>query len=275
MRTHVDWLTFTMPMIYTEVGATAYSKAVENAFTHTFDAQTLKTAFEGGWSINERSRAPYPDSWRSAENGSTFYASPDLPHCCLEISGEGCERLIQREVMGKILAAVYERATRLDVACDIETNVTPTEFATITSHERMRASGYQKSETGETFYLGSQKSDRYARVYRYNAPHPRSHLLRIEHVFRRDYAKIVSQRVVEDGIHSVARACGSAFGWSHPAWQPEASEDSDISSNYTERKMGKTLWWLIKSCAPAFKRLVSEGTIQNPEEFVQRYFLDF
>jgi len=274
MRTHVDWITFTMPMLYSDVGASAYSQAVEDAFTSTFDPETLKTAFGGGWHESEKSRAPYIDSWRDNLGGITLFASPNLTHCCVEISGAGCERLISGECLGEIITAIQARVTRIDVACDIETSVTPTAFAAITSHERMRASGYQKSETGETYYVGSQKSDRYARVYRYNPPHPRSDLLRVEHVFRREYAKVVSQRIVENGIHSVSRACGDAFGWSHPAWQPQDGTDSDISTNYTERKMGKTLWWIIKACAPAFKRLVNEGTIQDPDKFVQRYFLE-
>jgi len=137
----------------------------------------------------------------------------------------------------------------------------------------MRSSGYQKSETGETCYVGSQKSDRYARVYRYNEPHPRAHLLRIEHVFRKDYAKLVAKQCVNADVADVAAAAGKAFGWAHPVWDVQAIQDCDISLVGERRDDGKTVYWLVNSCAPAFKRLVETGGINDAEAFLTRYFL--
>jgi len=273
MRSHIDWLTFTLPMTYGDASENAYADAIENAFKGTFSPETLASAFGGEWKTREKSRAPYTDAWGMHETEITLFSSPNLSHCCVEISGQGCERLIAEEILPSILADVCERVTRIDIACDIETSTSPKDFVAETSHERMQSSGYQISATGETCYVGSQKSDRYARVYRYFKPHPRYKLLRIEHVFRRDYAKTVSKRIVEGGIDTLAGACGIAFGWSHYDWQPETSEDCDISYVKAERKMGATVFWLIKSVAPAFKRLVNDGTIKNPEAFVREYFL--
>jgi len=272
MRIHIDWLTFTLTLRYEGEGIEAYARALRNGFVDTFGAVLADSVFAGDWQTKERSRAPYQHAYTDGELGVSIFASPTLTHFCVEISGQGCERLIELDAMNAVLTCIHERCTRVDIACDIETDTKPSDFVACTAHERMRASGYQKSESGETSYVGSQKSDRYARVYRYFAPHPRSHLLRVEHVFRRDYAKAVARGIMESGERSVAKSAGSAFGWQHSVWKPGEIQEQDISVVKAERNMGKTVYWLIKACAPAFKRMCSEGVITDPELFLQTYF---
>jgi hypothetical protein len=279
MRTHIDWLTFTMRPLYMSSYAEStpeyekYTGSIENAFFDTFNEGVMAMAFGGTWERQERSRAPYTDAWHLGNSGIVVFASPDLTHCCVEISGAGCERLIKLDVMDVVLRAIHERVTRIDIACDIETLTQPDGFVSVLKHKRMRASGYQASQTGTTCYVGSKTSDRYARVYRYNPPHPRSHLLRIEHVFRRQYAKVIAKECSNGNIEAISAAAGQAFGWAHPDWKPTDSQFVDISIVGSEREAGKTLYWLVNSCAPAFKRLVESGAIRNPEEFINRYFL--
>jgi len=272
MRTHIDWLTFTIPMIYEGEDEDAYSRAIQAGLMDMFEGDLVAAVFSGAFQHEKRSRAPYKDTWMDANAGISIYASPNLTHCTVEISGTGCENLISMGALNSILARCNERVTRIDIATDIETGTIPSEFVFFLSHERMRASGYQKSETGETCYVGSKKSDRYARVYRYNSPHPRSHLLRIEHVFRRDYAKVVAKSVLEESVESVAEAAGKAFGWSHDDWKPEAAAHVDISVVKPERNQGNTVMWLVRSVAPAIKRLIADGTIKDPDMFFERYF---
>jgi len=273
MRTHIDWLTFTMPMIYGEENDEAYANAIKTGFLDTFGTDLVQTVFGGKWTQGERSRAPYTDVWMDAAGGISLYASPNLVHCCVEISGSGCERLIQLGVCEAVLAKCGRRVTRIDIASDIETSTQPAEFVSVVSHERMRASGYQKSETGETCYVGSKKSDRYARVYRYYPPHPRAHLLRIEHVFRRKYAKSVVEEILGTSLEAVSSAAGRAFGWAHAEWKPETTEQADISIVAAERGAGGTIAWLVRSVAPAVRRLITDGTIRDPDEFFRLYFM--
>jgi len=274
MRTHVDWLTFTIPMVYESTENEDYAMAIQKGLLSLFTRDLVQTVFGGAWTHEKRSRAPYKDTWMDAESGISVYASPNLAHCTVEITGQGCEKLIADGTLDVILVQCHERVTRIDVATDIETSTSPTVFVEHLSHERMRASGYQHSATGETCYIGSKKSDRYARVYRYFEPHPRSHLLRIEHVFRRDYAKKVAKSLLGAKVEEVAAAAGKAFGWSHVDWQPEDTQDVDISIVAVERGQSSTVRWLLTSCVPAFKRLVSDGTIRDAEEFLRVYFLD-
>lgn len=278
MRTHIDWLTFTMTPRFTQDWATLepsdlYARSIQNAFLDMFGEDLVSDAFGGKWEQCERSRAPYRDAWDMEQAGIRLYASPTLTHCCIEISGQGCERLIAQGVINSVLRACHTRVTRIDIAADIQTDTTPTQFTASLNNGRITASGYQKSESGETCYVGSQKSDRYARVYRYAAPHPRSHLLRIEHVFRKEYAKSVAAACLGDDMESVAAAAGNIFGWAHGDWVVDSDTSADISVVRAERQAGKTVFWLVNSVAPAFKRLCDDGTIKNPEEFLNRYFL--
>lgn len=273
MRVHIDWLTFTMPMIYFGSANQTYADAIENGFFDMFGEQLRADAFGGNWEKNERSRAPYSDAWKLRSGEITLFASPSLTHCCVEISGKGCETLIDKGVLDKVLQSCHSRCTRIDIACDIETDVMPSEFVEKLSHERMRSSGKVVSDTGETCYVGSQKSERYARVYRYFEPHPRSKLLRIEHVFRKDYAKKVAQSVGENDLVSIAKSAGEAFGWSHTIWQTEGANDVDLSVVRAESTGGGTVAWLVKSAAPAFRKLVANGTIRDPEAFFLKYFM--
>jgi len=279
MRSHIDWLTFTMTPIYQSSYPEGtpfeeqYAEAIGQAFLATFGSDLVSAAFGGQWSKNERSRAPYTDSWKLGESSITLFASPSLTHCCVEVSGLGCERLIKLGILHVVLDCIQKRVTRIDIATDIETETKPREFVATLAHDRMRASGYQISESGETCYVGSQKSDRYARVYRYNDPHPRSHLLRIEHVFRKEYAKNVAAKAVSSDLRDIAAAAGKAFGWAHPVWKLGDDSVVDIGIVAAERNAGKTVYWLVNSVAPAFKKLCETGVIIDPEEFITRYFL--
>jgi len=279
MRTHIDWITFTMTPLYQSSYpdgtpfADQYADAIQRAFLATFGKETVESTFSGNWSKNERSRAPYTDAWKLGDGGITLFASPYVNHCCVEISGSGCESLLSQGLLDRVMVCVADRVTRIDVASDIRTTTRPTVFVQRVSHERMRASGYQNSDSGETCYVGSQKSDRYARVYRYNPPHPRSDLLRVEHVFRREYAKVVAAEIVAGDVDAVAIAAGKAFGWNHSDWNAGHGDSPDISIVAEKRNTGKTVFWLTDTVASAFKRLCADGTISDPKAFLERYFL--
>lgn len=279
MRTHVDWLTFTMTPRYGTYDATNmsvgedYAAAIEQAWIATFDPELLADAFGGAWEKQEKSRAPYSDAWTLPDAGITLFAGIALNHCCVEISGSGCERLIEKNLLEEVIGAVVDRVTRIDIACDIQTDIKPHEFTALKTHNRMRSGGHQFSATGETEYVGSRTSDRFARVYRYNAPHPRAHLLRVEHVFRKEYAKKVAREIVLSPLESIASAAGLAFGWSHSVWDTGSVESVDISIASVERNQKNTVFWLITSVAPAFKRLCNDGAIRQPEEFLRQFFL--
>jgi len=273
MRTHIDWLTFTIPMVYDTKGDESYAAAIRNGFLYLFAKDLVADVFGGAWAVGERSRAPYTDVWVDRESGISLYGSPSLTHATVEISGSGCEQLILDNKLESVLEGCMERITRIDMACDIETDVMPLTFTSVLSHERMRSSGYVYSDTGVTAYVGSKQSERFARVYRYFEPHPRSHLLRVEHVFRREHAKLVARSIVEYGLRDVSASVGKIFGWAHPIWDVDQTTEVDLSITSPEKNAGKTVSWLVRSVAPAIQRLIADGTIRDPEQFFRTYFL--
>jgi len=273
MRTHIDWLSFTIPMVYDTDEGDNYARSIQAGLLDMFTDNLVQAVFDGGWRTAQRSRAPYQDTWEDVESGISLYASPNLNHATIEISGTGCERLIEMGALENLLSLCKERITRIDIACDIETDVMPLTFTSVLSHERMRSSGYVYSDTGVTAYVGSKQSERFARVYRYFAPHPRSNLLRVEMVFRREHARKIADAIVEHGILKVATSSGEVFGWSHPIWDVDSSPEIDLSITSPERNAGKTVSWLVRSVAPAIQRLIADGTIRDPEAFFRTYFM--
>jgi len=273
MRTHVDWLSFTLPMVYDTQGDGSYAAAIRNGFLYLFTEDLVKDVFGGAWAVGERSRAPYTDVWVDSEAGLSLYASPNLTHATVEISGTGCEKLIAEGTFEDVLRRCSERVTRIDIACDIETATKPVDFVAVLSHDRMRSNGTINSETGQTCYVGSKQSERFARVYRYYEPHPRARLLRVEHVFRRDYAKSVSRAIVANSVSEVGMEAGRAFGWAHRDWDVTSVSEIDISITSPEKNAGKTVSWLVRSVAPAVQRLIADGTIRNPAAFFEAYFM--
>jgi len=273
MRAHVDWLTFTMTLRPHNGSNPDYAYAVDDAWRETLGEWISESVYGELWKQLEKGRAPYTEAWRNELSGMTLYASASLTHCCLEISGQGCERLIEMGMMRSLLERVHERVTRIDIACDIETLIRPTEFTATMEHHRMRSSGYQRSSTGETVYVGSQKSERYSRIYRYAVPHPRAHLLRIETVFRRKEAKAIARLDALHGDDALVSHIGGIMGFSHPIWSEQKTGDVSVENIKAERKMGSTVFWLIKQCAPAFQRMVNDGIIRDPQAFLDTYFL--
>jgi hypothetical protein len=200
-------------------------------------------------------------SFEHPESKIRLFCHPTLPHALFEISGRACDWLDNRRMLLPLLAATTSRTTRIDIAVDFETNTTPATFAEARDTEKFRSHGHIISESGTTYYVGSRSSDRYARVYRYNPPHERAHLLRCEMVVKGEAAKLASQQIINTSVLKYAHALGNVFAWKHPLWDTGLL-GTDKPNNYRpERHEGKTLFWLADTVAPLLARLHSEGVI--------------
>lgn len=195
-----------------------------------------------------------------------MFVHPRLTHALVEISGRGCEYLYSQGIDLEFVEAIQARITRLDIACDIETQAKPSSFVEDCDMKRFKSTSHVVSPSGETVYLGARSSDRYCRVYRYNAPHERSHLLRCEFVIKGANAKLTAARLRNEGYRALAAAMGDAFGFNHASWQP-GSNPSDLRTFRAERREGKTLYWLASTVAPLFVRLHTEGVIDVSDWF--------
>lgn len=207
-------------------------------------------------------RAPYRVAIARDDHGARIHGASHTETILYELSGRGCEPLRDSESAASVLGSVHESITRLDVAVDIITRSSPSDFANSRSHDRFRSVAFIRSATGETVYVGSAKSDRFCRVYRYNPPHPRSELLRVEYVFRRGLARDAALQLSQaDGWENYLGRVGNTYGFNHESWQPESRTDERLSSPIVERKDADTVHWLYAQVVPAVRRLVQSGAL--------------
>lgn len=198
-------------------------------------------------------RQPY--QWSVAGRGIRVYFSLN-GSCCFELSGEGCEAAHKQKALRAIVAAFKTKITRIDFAVDMECDTAPSEFVAACSRPRDTYS-HIVSATGETCYVGSMKSPRYARVYRYAAGHERGHLLRAEHVFRGHDARVFAALWLNVGDEQAARDCGATYGWQHKSWTPTSGEK--IKAWRRDRRNSRLETWLTGQVIPAILRAEADG----------------
>jgi hypothetical protein len=214
--------------------------------------------FVNGSFLPMNGRPPYQISFHDKEAGVTVFAHKLLPHALIEISGRGCENLGEDNLL-VLVEVLRPRITRLDLAVDILTTVSPDEFARSRDEGRFKTTSEFKSQTGHTFYIGSRESDRYCRVYRYYEPHPRHEWLRVEFVLKAEQAKAFVPFMGENGVTSSAGSLGNTFGFTHPVWQVRGEGKPPTWRG--ERGDQKTLFWLNSQVLPVLRRLSEEGAL--------------
>jgi len=273
MRTQIDWLSFTVAIHAGIENPDGYAVAVENGLHDLFGSHIVKQIFAGNWKERKSGRAPYSESYDVAKTGIVVFCNPKIGNVLVEMSGRACEYVREVGLQSAVLEMAQLRLTRLDLAVDIETDTMPTEFAKKGQYATTKTYSALSSQSGETVYLGSVNSERYTRVYRYKKPHPRAGLLRVEFVFRRKVARAIAQEILVQGEMAIAAAYGVRENFHHACWLPTDTADSFTTFSRPEHGTTSTVFWLVKSVAPAFRRLVREGVISDPQPFLDRYFL--
>lgn len=270
----LDWLSFVFPIVPLGEGRefAHAGEEIERVLRNEI-GEGLANSLFSNLHVLDYGRQPYSLGWRDEARGVTIWAGGASPHFTVEFSGKGVSYLRANSWEERLLAKCSRFLSRIDVAVDLEQGISPEEFLKYRKGGRQLTNANMSSPSGNTCYVGSMHSERYMRVYRYASPHPRSHLLRLEMVARRAYAKQAGAQVVEVGLSAVAKAMLEEFGFGGLVDFSEDTPSADLSVFRPERNMGKTLRWLITSCAPAFQRLVREGTIPNAREFLERYFI--
>lgn len=212
-------------------------------------------------------RRHYTACYRSPDNGTSIWVNPRVDHILIEMTGRACTTLERYEHANAFLDAIKSRLTRLDVAADMLTDTTPTDFLAERETGRFKAHAFKTSASGTTHYIGSETSSRFMKCYRYNPPHERAHLLRVEFTLRDENAENTARSLLSDGISAVTKALGTAFGLKHDDWQPDAVDEAILEVWRPERGQGKTVFWLNDTIAPLLLKLHHAGTIDIYEWF--------
>lgn len=263
----IDWFSWTVPLVSSISGEGEGSYAVILGLVRKhldFAASKISELSFGDWGSG---RAPYRGKLHLGDLGLTVFFGGNVNHVLYELSGVGCEVFSALGLLDPLLKEWGDRCTRLDIAADFETDVTPEVFAAARDGERFKSGAVMHSESGTTVYVGSQKSDRFARVYRYAEPHPRANLLRCEMILRSEQAKTAVASYLDVGLNRLVGSVGSAFGWSHDLWVGTQWQGEALSYFRPQRGMGGTTRWLMVQVLPALQRLVSEGNRADVEYF--------
>lgn len=200
--------------------------------------------------------------FRFPDVGISYFDGHKSDVSLIQISGAGCAYFRETGHLDTLINDWHDRSTRIDIACDIETDVEPEIFARQRSNQRFDISQHIKRESGVTFYVGSRESDRFCRVYRYNAPHPRSDKLRVEVQLSKKQAKHAAALVAHEGVQRVGEQLSRTFGWTHPCFL-HASETQGMASAPRSETKGNTVFWLYKQVLPALRKSAEKGDTET------------
>lgn len=244
----IEYLDFVIDLIQGAVGIDKYQEFynVRNA-----------------WKIQKHHK-PYSVAFKNTVlEGLVLMYSMKRGEMLIELQGAFCERFPS---WAKEIARVFAKdVTRLDVAVDVKTDVSPIGTGISADSKTWSISS---SQSGETVYCGSPKSEKMMRVYRYNPPHPRSDLLRSEVVFRRGWAKKLAQAL----HHPTALAQFVADYWrtQKASWWLEFIAPLILVTGAlnvvsaplrrgSDKSTASTLDWLHSQVRPAIKRVIENG----------------
>lgn len=270
MPTKIDWISFTLPLEcvvsrHPEDGKPYVRYGVRDLYPQACDWVSsfpdLKET--GGNRIFDR-------GFHSKLGGFSIFQKQGKPFTLFEFTGTGVEALREAGLLAKMIVHHKERLTRIDIAMDWECDVTPKEFAEQRDNQRFEHYCDIYSETGSTYYVGSKKSERFCRVYRYSEPHPRSHLLRAEFQLKTVYAKQIGAQLRKKTLSTIGYELLEAFGFCHHlVIVPDGTQKFKAPR---ANRSGNTERWLLAQVLPAIKKLVEEGNTDVVELFNKRVY---
>lgn len=262
----VDWWSFTLPNHLEPITANDLIKIARIKLDERY--KKLGEAVMGNQTFDRvPGRAPFRLCVANGDRTVRIFGGGRAGETILyELSGRGCDRLGSIDNARTYIGGFVERTSRLDIACDMDSPTRPITFTDKRNPTHFKSKSVIESKSGETVYIGSPKSHRYCRVYRYNHPHPRHKLLRAEFVFRKRLARAAARDFVETKeTDRYVAELGNTFGFAHPDWQPKSTTMSKLSVPHVSRKDEDTIAWVYASVVPALKRLVKDGAIDMAE----------
>jgi len=261
----IDYVSFTV-LVDVREGSTFEGQLalVAEALTASHPAFTTRCMLQLDW-LPGAARGHYSSSIRQPDTFAMIRFGGTANHILVELPGTACAWLTERGVLLDVVTEAAGRLTRLDVAVDIPGGALPAEFVGAGYNERFVSHASIVSAEGTTEYVGSMKSERFARVYQYAAPHPRAGITRVEHVYRSEYARAAAAVLIERGVVGVAAASGATWGWRSTSWQLDALDSGRIQVTRADRHQPGRVRWLHQVVIPALVRADADGLLTLEE----------
>jgi len=267
MKCKLDWFSFTFLVRSVDAVQDDLTKeGVLSAFHMSSSGVFMGTVSAELWPLVE-ARGFYSNTIQDPITGMTIGWNGNSPYALVQCSGQVCDKLMERLGVNVISQAANRRATRIDLAVDMEVELSPVEFTACRNEGHFKTSGFYSSETGETCYVGSRSGERMARVYRYSPPHPRSHLLRAEVEYKGEAAKALCEALKSGSLTEVTLSAHLPFGWKHPVWNTDNVELSNIQARPYDKSNDGRWKWLMTVAWPALCTAHDEGVIDAAKMF--------
>lgn len=257
----VDYISFSVPTpkLITQAELSVEDGYVFNPAEREYDLLDL-FASQDNWTEYQNSGL-FNRMFRFHDIGITYMEGDKVSVSLVQISGHGCSVLREKGILNDVISTWMDRITRIDVAVDITCDIEPEDFVRAASNQRFKISEHFDTQSGTTWYRGSRKSDRFARVYRYRSPHPRSAELRVEYQFSDEQAKLAASSILDNGVLSFTKDCGTTWGWNHPCYLSLDMVGTKITAPRRASK-GSTQFWLYNQVLPAIEKVAAQGDLE-------------
>jgi len=265
MYPKIDYYSYTIALDapFTSKG-NSVQEYVENAFVSCLQKSPEVEAFSKGWTL-EPAKGFYFARLRHEGTGVALSWGNINSHVLVELSGKSCDMLDSVDLLIPLINSTSERATRIDIAVDFLSDVSPERFSAFRNVDKWKHTSYVFSASGETFYIGSRKGERMARIYRYYEPHPRAAYLRVESEYKGDAARALAARVQDFPLDRLALLAHEPFGWKHPLWNDSELAGEKLTYTAYRSTNASTVRWLYGVVASSLRRAIKEGLIDWKE----------
>lgn len=257
----IDYLSFSVPTpCLIDQWEAADRLDMGNLFDERTDDLLHLFASQSNWRHFPKSGL-FNEMIRFDDIGMTYMQGHKCQVSLVQFSGQGCQFLRDNNLLEGVLHAWLDRITRIDIALDFQSSADPEDVARSISNQRFKTDSHEKSNTGTTWYVGSYKSDRFARVYRYTDELARGNTLRIEYQFSDGQARHAAASCLDEGILSVASKLHNLYGWKHPDCAMEYGNSKFQSAPRPKTRAGKELW-LKKQVIPSLIKEAMNGNVE-------------
>lgn len=233
---------------------------VIRSFVSLLEDVAVQAYFSENWSL-ETAKGFYTARLRHDATGVALSFGSVNAHVFAELSGKPCDILDGLDALIPLVMSTSNKCSRIDMAVDFITDTTPERFSAFRNTTRWKYAPTYPSASGTTVYVGSRTSERMARVYRYNEPHPRAHMLRVEAEYKGKAARALAGLVNESNLAEVISDAHSVFGWNDTLWSEQIGEGEKVAYTSHRPANANTVRWLYGDVAKALKRAVDENLI--------------
>jgi hypothetical protein len=265
----IDYYSFTIPTNHTFEGINDYvTDSIIQSFTSLSTRLQVFNWTHADFKV-EKAKGFYTYRLRHESTGLALSVGHINAHILVEFSGKTCDNFSSIDELIPIVQKTSNRATRIDIACDFKCMVSPVDFAEQRNKKRWKFAPYYPSASGETVYIGSRSGERMGRVYRYNEPHPRAHLLRCECEYKGDAAKALAGRLNIVNEEVAFAEASAPFGFTHPIYTDRVKSADKLAYRKNSEKNKSTVVWLWGTVLSSLAKAVRDDVVDLDEYLIE------